>query len=276
MIFPHVQFPPANIRIKSFFRASLKVFSDRLELKSNSRVEPSEPTDKCFWPKDTYDLLWMSCELGLTESRLATIFGLEERDVREMLSRARSVMRLRGYQYFPGMPVTDGTVAKDACLKLTKVLRPPKIKWTSKCFQAWANVIEYYCANPKTAANTINYILQNMLMGSTQIVFAGVPKPEMMKTCLELFEALGFRRDDLFATSCDGTKRAIPTRGWLQNRGISWRITAKNEFSPGRLLQTPAPWVVVGPKTPEEADLPLPHRSEAISFLIRMAAIRFS
>jgi hypothetical protein len=218
----------------------------------------------------------MSCELGLTESRLATIFGLEERDVSEMLSRARSVMRLRGYQYFPGVPVTDGMVAENACFELNKVPRPPKIKWTAKCFQAWANRIENYCANSKTAANTIDYILRNMLLESTQIVFAGVPKPEMMQTCLVLFEALGFRRDDLIATSCDGTERAIPTRGWLQNRGISWRITAKNEFGPGRLLQTPAPWVVVGPKPPEEADLPLRHRSEAISFLIRMAAIRFS
>jgi hypothetical protein len=115
-----------------------------------------------------------------------------------------------------------------------------------------------------------------MLQGNIQIVFAGIPKPEMMKACLHVFEAIGFRRDDLFATSCDGTKRAVPTRGWLQDRGISWRIAAKNEHSPGRLLQTPAPWVVIGPKTPEDGGLSLRHQSEAISFLFRMAAIRFN
>ena len=150
------------------------------------------------------------------------------------------------------------------------------MNWTSKCLQVWADGIQNYCVSSKTAANTIDYILRNMLQGNIQIVFAGIPKPEMMKACLHVFEAIGFRRDDLFATSCDGTKRAVPTRGWLQDRGISWRIAAKNEHSPGRLLQTPAPWVVIGPKTPEDGGLSLRHQSEAISFLFRMAAIRFN
>jgi len=255
---------------------ALKVFSDRLKLKDNSRVEPIELTDKCFWPKDTYDLLWMSWELSLDESKSATIFGPEELEVRETLSRARTVMRIGGYQASSGSPAINETVTKDTDVELARALRQPKMNWTSKCFQAWANGIQNYCVHSKTAANTIDYILRNMLQGNTQIVFAGIPRPEMMKACLDVFEAFGFRRDDLFATSCDGTKRAVPTRGWLQARGISWRIAAKNEHSLGRLLQTPAPWVVIGPKTHEERGLLSRHQSEAISFLIRMAAIRFS
>jgi len=148
------------------------------------------------------------------------------------------------------------------------------MNWTSKCLQVWVDGIQNYCVSSKTAANTIDYILRNMLQGNIQIVFAGIPKPEMMKAYLHVFEAIGFRRDDLFATSCDGTKRAVPTRGWLQDRGISWRIAAKNEFGPSRLLQTPAPWVVVGPKPHVEVGVTMRHQSEAISFLIRMAAIR--
>jgi hypothetical protein len=258
------------------YEFALRVYSDRLKLKSNSRVEPVELPDKCFWPKDTYDLLWMSWELSLKESKLATIFGLEELEVGEILSRARSVMRIRNYQASPGSPAINETVAEDTEVELARALRQPKMNWTSKCLQVWADGIQNYCVSSKTAANTIDYILRNMLQGNIQIVFAGIPKPEMMKACLHVFEAIGFRRDDLFATSCDGTKRAVPTRGWLQDRGISWRIAAKNEHSPGRLLQTPAPWVVIGPKTPEDGGLSLRHQSEAISFLFRMAAIRFN
>jgi hypothetical protein len=120
-------------------------------------------------------------------------------------------------------------------------------------------------------------MVSNMLPEFAKTVFAGAPQSELMQSCLGVFDALGFQRDDLDAITCDGTTNVKPSRKWLQRWGLSWRITATNQSGLGRLLRVPPPWVAVGPKSPEEtAALSLRQQAEAIWFLIRMAAVRFA
>jgi len=254
----------------------LKIFCDRLGLSVHSNCHPSPPAaHPDFWPKDTYDMLWMSYELGLSADRLASIFGLGRQDVVAMLSRADSFLRIRGYQ--PKV-LRNGKVPDGAHVESPKVPRPPKIGFDSKAFKIWSIELENYVVSHHDHTTTaLGYMVSNMLPEFAKTVFAGAPQSELMQSCLGVFDALGFQRDDLDAITCDGTTNVKPSRKWLQRWGLSWRITATNQSGLGRLLRVPPPWVAVGPKSPEEtAALSLRQQAEAIWFLIRMAAVRFA
>lgn len=85
--------------LKSENEFVLKIFSGRIGLPVYTIIEPAlHPKNSRFWPKDTYDILWMSSELGMSEEKLATMFGLDRRDISTMLSRANSILQFRGYQ----------------------------------------------------------------------------------------------------------------------------------------------------------------------------------
>jgi len=115
-----------------------------------------------------------------------------------------------------------------------------------------------------------------MMRVSASVVFAETPRPKLMQSCLDVFGALGFRREDLDIVTCDGTMNAKPTREWLRKWGLSWRVNASDQFGRDRMLKLMPTWVVVGPKQPEGATpLSQRHQAEGICFLIRMAAIRF-
>lgn len=250
----------------------LKLFSDRLRLPVHPISKPApQQTNLRSWPKDTYDILWMSSELGLSEERLASIFGIDRHDISAMLARAKSVLQSRGYK------MSTGSVAEKADVENFKVPRPPKVSWGSHSFRALSTGIENYCNVGKDTATILDYIVQHILPSTGQIVFAGNPRQTLARGCQRLFYAIGFRPNELQVISCDGTERAVPTRRWLQEWGISRRIPAINQFGPNRLLLTRYPWVVVGPR-PAESSVQSPFRTDAkaIWFLIRMAAIHFS
>jgi hypothetical protein len=253
---------------------ALKVFRERLGLSVHSNSRPSlPPPDQHFWPKDTYDMLWMSNEIGLSADRMATMFGRDRQDVVAMLSRADSILRIQGHRRCLGRVPRSGKVRSE----IPKVLRPPIIGFDSKAFQRWSRELENHVFRCHDSATTaIDYMVSNTLPESSKTVFAGAPQPKLMQSCLGVLDALGFQVDDLDAISCDGTKHMKPSREWLRSWGLSWRITATNHFGEGRLLQVSPPWVAVGPKRPEEtAILSLRDQADAIWFLIRMAAIRF-
>jgi hypothetical protein len=252
---------------------ALEVFSG---LTIHSSCHPiSQQVDSPFWPKDTYDIVWMSMELGLTSERLATIFGLDEHCIGAMLSRADSVFRIHGVQRAPDRVLRNGKEHGDVQIQTVKITKPPRIGFDSETFRSWsANIEDHVGGNQKGMAAALSYMATNMLPATAQIVFAGVHQPELMQACLGVFDALGFGRNDLHAFSCDGTKQAKPSREWLREWGISWRITSTNQYDGSRLLKVPPPWVVVGPKRPLDATAYL--EAEAIWFLVRMGAIRFS
>ena len=258
---------------------ALEIFSERRGLTTHSYRHPSPPSaNSSFWPKDTYDIVWMSFELGLTEKRLATIFNLDRQQIGAMLSRADSVLRIRGHQLSLDEAHRNRKVSAEAHIQSPKVPRPPRIGFDSGTLGVWAVKIED-CAfkDQKGMAAALGHMAVKILPATAQIVFAGVPQPELMHACLDVFDAFGLRRDNLNAISCDGTGQASPSRQWLQNWGISWRIASTNLTHGSRLLQLPPPWVVVGPMRPSDnTALSLTQQAEAIWFLVRMAAIRFS
>jgi len=259
---------------------AMRVLTRRLGVAVHSQINHnSRPTSvAAFWPKDTYDILWMSYELGLTVERLATIFGLSQGDVGAILSRADSILRIQGYQSSFDQAPQSGMASGNGQAESPKVPRGPKVGIDSETFRFWAARIEaHVCRNRETAAAALGYMVSNMLPKTGQVVFIGAPQPDFMQFCLGIYDACGFHRDDLRAIACDGTKKSEPSRQWLQKRGLSWRITAMNQFGSQRMLQVDSPWVVVGPRVPGDASAPSPgHQADAIWFLIRMIAIRFS
>jgi integrase len=254
---------------------ALQIFSYRLGLSIPSSCHAlSPPVDSPFWPKDTYDILWMSMELGLTSERLATIFGLNEQCIGAILSRADSVLRTHGFQRSPNRVLGNQKVRDEAQTRTVKVPKPPRIGFDSDAFREWSAKIGDHVGGNQKGMAALSHMATNMVPATAQVVFARVQQPELMQACLRVFEALGFGCNDLHAVSCDETEQANPSRKWLRERGISWRITATNQFGRSRLLKVPPPWVVVGPKPPLDATARL--EAEAVWFLVRMGAIWFS
>lgn len=217
-------------------------------------------------PKDTYDILWMSYELGLSEERLATIFGLNQCDVGAILFRADSVLRTCRYQSSFETAPQKGEAPGENHAESPGIPWPPKIGFDSGTFRTWAARIEVHvCKNLDIVAATLGDMASNMLPKTAQVVFAGAPQQELMQFCLGVYHALGFQRDDLHAITCGGTEQSEPSRQWLQNWGLSWRVTAANQFGRCRLLKVKSPWVVVGPQRPKDASaLSLRRQTEAI------------
>ncbi|HUZ95746.1 MAG TPA: hypothetical protein VMU57_12625 [Edaphobacter sp.] len=249
---------------------AIRVFSERLGLtiRAHGKSAPL-PAVVPSWAKDTYDILWMSSELGLPAERLAAVMKLDQHAIHAILSNADSVLRNRGFQNSSdkaqSMPASGEDIAEAPI-----VPRPPKISFDSESFKAWAAGIESHVRkSSNTAAISLAHMVSNILPKTAQVVFAGAPPPDLMKFCLDIYEAFGFHREGLYAITCDGTTNARPTEQWLRKRGISRRVTAINQLG-GGLLDLNPPWVVVGPKSVVK------HQAEAIWFLIRMAAIRFS
>jgi hypothetical protein len=250
---------------------ALRVFSERLGLmiRAHGQSAPLQAVVRS-WAKDTYDILWMSSELGLTTERLGAVMKLDQHAIDAILFNADAVLCNRGFQNC-FVEAQSRPASGEDLAEAPIVPRPPKISFDSESFKAWAAGIEAHVReSSNTASISLAHMVSNVLPKTAQVVFAGAPQPDLMKFCLDLYEAFGFHRDGLYAITCDGTTNARPTEQWLREQGISRRVTAINQFSGAGLLDLRPPWVVVGPKSL------MKYQAEAIWFLIRMAAIRFS
>ena len=250
---------------------AIRVFSERLGLTIKTHLASLPlPGVASSWAKNTYDVLWMESELGLPAEQLATFIELDRRDIDAILSCANTILRHRGFQNI-SVAAQPTSASSEDLAKAPLVPRPPKISLDSESFSAWsAGIEEVVRKNSGAAAASLAYLHSNMLPKTAQVVFAGAPQKELMRFCLDMYEVFGFHRDGLNAITCDGTRHSGPSEQWLRDRGISRRIAAINQFGNRGLLGIEGPWVVVGPRS-VKAD-----KAQAIWFLTRMAAIRFS
>jgi hypothetical protein len=256
-----------------------KIFCKRLGLtiRSSWRSAPSL-TQSRFWLKDTYDILWMSCDLGLSSDKLATIFGLDRQVIDAMLSRADSLLRTQKISPLAEQAGSPEDVSNQILFDQFVAPKPPKPGFNSEILHRRSAAIEEAVDyNSKRTSSALKYMALNIIPTFAQIVFAEIPRPELMSDCLSVFRALGFQRDDLYAITCDGTMHARPSRKWLRRWGLSWRINATNQFGQNCILMLPPPWVAVGPKAPKIIDDHSQRdQAKAILFMIRIAAIRYA
>jgi hypothetical protein len=258
---------------------ALKIFRERLGLTIRVNDRPAPPlSEPGFWLKKTYEILWMSFELGMSSDKLANIFGLDQQIVDAILYRADSILSIGDSQHSAEGALKSRDVPNEAHVDCCAVPRLPKIGIDSEVLHRWSTALENIVGrNRECATAAVKYMALNMVPASDHIVFMGAPRPELVQSCLGVFGTLGFRIDNLHAITCDGTTHVRPLREWLRSWGLSWRISVTNQSGRERMLKVPQPWVVVGPKLLEgTATLSQRQQAEAICFLITMAAIRFA
>jgi len=233
------------------------------------------------WLRTTRNVLLLSANLHMPVRELASTVGLDATTTALIMNSAAEIAKLqtvdqRTYLHkMVGLPLGrngDKREARSYCPAA------PRGEVANALIDAFAATIQkQILPKPEKSRDALAHLARNILPHSACIAFFEPLDPATVHSCLALFRKMGFGQEKIRGYSCDGSKRATPTREWLKGWGLSWRCKVVNQWGRERMLKVPGSWLVLEPifTCQNDSDPSATSQAQAFRYTLVMAAIRF-